>query len=184
MGTCISSEPLPDLVEVARVRRPHGVAGAVLVDVLTDVSGRLAAGAELELLAPPAAPRTVRVAHARRQRATALLTLEGVSDRDRAGELRGAILAIHRSRVPAAPDGTYYHFELLGCRCHDRRLGEIGRVRDLVESPAGLLLELERGEERHLVPFVEEFLDRVDIARREIVLRLPPGLIEECASGS
>ena len=38
------------------------------------------------------------------------------------------------------------------------------------------------GERRLLVPFVDAFLVRVDVAARRIDLDLPPGLVDVCAS--
>ncbi len=86
--------------------------------------------------------------------------------------------------MPAPPAGFYYHYELVGCRCFEAAEGELGEVVDLVEDGGGHLLRIRRGVRELLVPFVEAFLVRVDVERGRIDLRLPPGLVEICASGS
>ena len=58
---------------------------------------------------------------------------------------RKAALEVERSAVPAAPPGTYYHYELLGCRCFDGGR-ELGEVVDLAEDGGGLLLIVADGE--------------------------------------
>jgi 16S rRNA processing protein RimM len=112
-----------------------------------------------------------------------LVRLAGLADRDAVEALRGGILEVERARVPKAPEGTYYHYELLGCRCSDGG-EELGRVVDLEEDGGGLMLIVSDGKRRVPVPFVDRFLKRVDVARGEIELDLPPGLLEACASGS
>jgi 16S rRNA processing protein RimM len=173
-----------DRVVVGAVRRPHGLKGEVLVEVLSDRPERFAPGAELELVQGERR-RVVRVVAARAQGDSLRVAFEGVADRDAAETLRDARLEIARTAVPPAEEGEYYHFELLGCRAFDEREGELGEVVDLVESGAGLLLQVARpGGGRLLLPFVAEFLVRVDREARRIDWRLPEGLVEACASGS
>ena len=55
-------------------------------------------------------------------------------------------------------------------------------MRALHEDGGGLLLEVESGERRLLVPFVDAFVVKIDVAARRIDLDLPPGLVDVCAS--
>ena len=175
---------LPERVTVGRVLRPHGVRGEMVVAVLSDVPGRFAPGNKLLMareeggLAEP-----VVVESERPHKGGAVIRLAGVEDRDRVEELRGRWLEVERSEVPAAPPGTYYHFELLGGRCFDGGR-ELGEVVDLAEDGGGLLLIVADGERRVPVPFVAGFLREIDVAAGRIELDLPPGLIEVCASRS
>ncbi len=177
---------LPETVAVGRVLKAHGVQGEVMVEAISDVPGRLAPGRSLLLVREGEPARTVEVAASRPHKTGMLVRFVGVDDRDEAGELRGAWLEVPRSQVPEAPEGTYYHYELLGCRCVD--LGgsgtDLGEVVDLIEDGGGLLLIVSDGERRIPVPFVQAFLRRVDVAGARIELDLPPGLLETCASRS
>lgn len=183
----------PDAVLVGRVLRPHGVRGEVMVAVFSDAPDRFAPGRSLLVTDEEARPlgplgglgqpARLTVTAFRPVKAGGLVRFEGVDDRDRAAGLRGTWLAIERSAVPPAPPGTYYHYELLGCRCSAG--GEdLGVVADLVEDGGGLLLILEKEGRRLPVPFVQSFLCKVDIAGGSIELDLPQGLIEACESTS
>jgi 16S rRNA processing protein RimM len=200
MSSKSSRTDLPETVLVARVLRPHGVRGEVAVELLTDVADRLAPGSRLLLADGDAVPRAVPglpaelvVTGRRPQKTGFLVRFEGIEDRDRADLLRGAWFAVPRERVPEAPTGTYYHYELLGCRCRDSGR-DLGVVVDLEENGGGLLLIVEgheggqgpTGEKSRQVPipFVQSFIREIDVAKGTIDLELPPGLLETCASTS
>ena len=174
---------LPERVTVGRVLRPHGLRGEVVVEVLSDVPGRLDRGSRLLASREEAAVRTLTVAASQPHKSGARVRFEGIDDVDSAEALRGLRLEVERSQVPAAEPGTYYYYELLGCRCSDGGK-DLGEVVDLVEDGGGLLLIVADGERRIPVPFVESFLREVDVAQGRIALELPPGLLEACASRS
>ena len=183
----------PDRIAVGRVLRPHGLKGEVVVEVLSDVPGRLDPGERLLASRPVAAGkesplRTLTVASSQPHKTGARVRFEGITDVDGAETLRNLTLELEMSQVPPAEPGTYYYFELLGCRCSDFGKSEggedLGEVVDLVEDGGGLLLIVSNGDHRVPVPFVERFLRGVDVAGKRIDLELPPGLLETCASRS
>jgi 16S rRNA processing protein RimM len=182
---------LPERVVVGRVLRPHGLQGEVVVQVLSDVPGRLdpgkcliaSRGLESEPGAKSEQVSRLTVAASQPHKTGARVRFEGVGDCDAAEALRGLTLEVERSEVPVAEPGTYYYYELLGCRCHDGER-DLGEVVDLVEDGGGLLLIVADGEQRVPIPFVKSFLREVDVKEGRIVLDLPPGLLETCASRS
>lgn len=174
---------LPERVAVGRVLRPHGIRGEIVVEVLSDVPDRLAPGRTLIASWQGRPSRNLTVEAQRPHKSGALVRFAGIDDRDRAEELRDALLEVDRSQVPAAPEGTYYWYQLLGCRC--RVAGEdLGEVTDLLEDGGGLLLVVSGGERQVPIPFVRSFLKEVDVERGRIELDLPEGLLEACASRS
>lgn len=173
-----------DRVVVARVRRPHGLRGEVAVEVLTDVAERLAAGALVELEAAGGERRTVRIEAVRQAGTGLLVRLSGCADREDAEALRGATLQVAAGSVPPAPEGSFYYFELVDCVCEDRQRGELGRVVEVLEDGGGLLLRVAGEEHELLVPFVDAYLKRVDVAAGRIEVELPEGLVDVCASPS
>jgi len=179
---------LPERVTVGRVLKPHGLRGDVVVEVLSDVPDRLAPGSRLAAVADPEAPAAgaieLEVAASRAHGAGRLLRFAGRDGRDAIEELRGLWLTVERAAVPAPPAGTYYHYQLVGCRVRDAEAGDLGEVVDLVEDGGGLLLLVSDGARQVPVPFVASFLTEVDVASGRIELALPPGFLEACASRS
>jgi len=169
----------------------------VAVESFSDVEDRFAPGAVL-LARPRAGSAAGRpglerltIDSVRPHRGALLIRFAGVEDRDAADALRGAVLEVPREAVPAPPEGTWYHFQLVGCRCRDARLGELGEVTAVLEDGGGVLLVVEgavegpQGERRRLlIPFVRAFVREVAPEEGRIELDLPEGLIEACASTS
>lgn len=158
------------------------------MEVLSDVAERFAPGSELLVGRPRAKPGSeaalegrLVVAATRGHRGDLLVRFEGLEDRGAAEELQGALLEIERSAAAQPSDGEYFHYQLLGCRCRDRRSGDLGEVVDLIEDGGGLILVVEGAGRRVPVPFVASFLVEIDVGAGQIELDLPPGLVETCA---
>jgi 16S rRNA processing protein RimM len=171
---------LPELVEVGRILRPHGVRGELVVESWSEHEGRFVPGEVL--LSATGTP--LELAAVRRHHGRLLVRLQGVDDPDQAERLRGVVLRVRRDQVPPPPDGSYYHFELIGCRVEDLHSGPLGVVAGVVEDGGGELLRVARGGGELLLPFVSAFLVRVDVEGRLIEVKLPEGLLETCASTS
>ncbi len=178
-------DDLPETISVGRVLRPHGVRGEVAVEVLSDVPGRFKKGSRVMGIREGSPPSSLVVAAGRVHKSGAVVRFEGCDSREQAEELRGLDLEVSRSEVPKAPQGTYYHFELLGCRCRDTGSDqELGRVVEVLEDGGGLILVVEGEGRRVPVPFVKDLLREVDVAAGRIEVELPEGLLETCASPS
>jgi len=178
------ARPLPDMVVVGRVTGVRGLKGDLVVEVLSDVPGRLDAGARLAMVLPQGGRREAQVVSATEHPRGAVLRLRGIEDRDAALALRGATFEIPRPAAPERAAGTYFEYELIGCVCVDRSAGELGVLEDVIENGGGQLLRIVGARGVLLVPFVESFLEQVDVAARRIALRLPDGLVETCVSRS
>ncbi len=172
------------MVLVGRVRRAHGLLGEVVTEILSDVPERFAPGSRLLAARPGQPPRPLTVLRCRPHQGVALVTFEAVADRNAAEALAGCELVVAASEVPDAKLGEYFYFQLIGCRCLDRRAGALGEVVDVVEDGGGLLLVVEGPEGTLPIPFVRSFLQRVDVEEGVIELELPAGLVETCASRS
>lgn len=178
-----SAQERSERVIVGRVRRAHGLHGDVAVEVHSDVEERFAVGARLWLARPGVEAESVQIEHRRPFKGGWLIRFAGFGDRDVAEAARGAWLEVDRRDVPPAEEGTWYHFEIIGCRCVEPSYGDLGIVRDLIEDGGGLLMRLESdGGREILVPFVRAFLRHVDVEGRRIEVTLPQGLVETCTS--
>ena len=173
-----------DFVLVGHVRKPHGVRGEVLIEVLSDDPDRFHPGAEMIVVGPAFARRVLSISTVRPHGGGLLILFEGLEDRDEVGVLRGADLMVDAKEVREPPEGTYYYFDLIGRICTDRRAGALGEVVAVHEDGGGLLLELRDDSRTVLVPFVREYLVSITKTEGPIEFDLPEGLLEVCVSRS
>jgi 16S rRNA processing protein RimM len=169
----------PELLLVGRVHRPHGLKGEVSVEVLTAFPQRLHPGLEVIWQRDVEAARRLVLCGARPHGERLLLCFEGVGDADSARALCGGDLSVMGTDAVPAPEGFYYSHEIRGFACLDREGRPLGLAAGVEESPAGPLLTvaLPSGKEA-LVPFVAEYVVRIDREGRRIELDLPAGLLD------
>jgi len=168
-------------VRVARIGKPHGIRGEVTVQVLTDSPGdRFVLGAEFDVEPPSHGNLPVRaltVRSARWNKDILVLGFEEVSDRNRAEELRGAMLFLNTEEDDDNDDEGWYEHELVGLEVRvDGKA--VGTVAALQLMPAQDLLVVDTPGGEVLVPFVEEIVPEVDVEGRFVVVVPPPGLFE------
>jgi 16S rRNA processing protein RimM len=165
------------LVVVGRIGRPHGVRGAVTIEVRTDEpDSRFAPGSVLQCDSGARLCVSTSTWHSGRL----LVTFDGYPDRTAVEQLRGQVLRVERSEGehPEDPE-EFYDTALVGCQVFDQDGSAIGVVADVVHLPAQDMLVLATPEERELlIPFVEAIVPTVDTAQGRIVIDPPPGLLE------
>lgn len=176
-----SAEP-GDRVIVGRVLSAHGIRGELKIESLSDNPERFGSGARVRAGSTMEIPRTLEIASSRPHKKHLLVRFVGIEDRSAAEELRGSELFVLQQEVPEPPEGSWYHYQLEGCRVVDRKRGELGVVRKVMEDGGGEILEVQGPERTVLIPFVDPFLRRVDVDEGIIEMDLPEGLVETCGS--
>jgi 16S rRNA processing protein RimM len=156
-------EPV-DRLEVGRVVKPHGLRGEVVVAAVTNHPERFATGATLHV---DGVEHTIVSSRPHQDRW--LVQFDGVSDRDAAERIRGAVLTA--PPLGDAPDGEVWVHDMIGADVVDRAGATVGRVASVEANPAHDLLVLESGA---LVPIV--FI--VEQQPGRIVVDVPEGLLE------
>ncbi len=166
------------LVVVGRIGRPHGIRGAVSIEVRTDepdrrfaVGAHLVSDAGLDLVVTSSTWHSGRL----------LLTFQGYDDRTAVEQLRNQILSVDRpdDEQPDDPQ-EFYDSALVDCHVVDSDDAEIGTVTEVAHLPAQDMLVIRTPDDREiLVPFVADFVPSVDIANKRIVITPPDGLLDE-----
>ncbi len=170
---------------VGQVVRPHGLTGELVVEPITTNPDRFAVGQRFEARLKSGERLAVEVADARPLGRRLGIRLQECRSRTEAERFRGAELTVDRSDCPVLEAGQVYQFELLGCRCWDRTLGDLGTVVEVVEGGGGwLLLVASEADTKLLLPFVAAFLDEIDLPGHRLSWNLPAGLVETCRFGS
>ncbi|TSE00136.1 ribosome maturation factor RimM [Skermania sp. ID1734] len=166
---------------VGRVAKSHGVRGELVVEIRTDEpEQRFVVGTTMRARMPRSAQINEYVIESVREHSgRLLLTLHGITDRNAADALRGALFVIDSADLPPSDDpDEFYDHELEGMTV---RLGdgtEVGTVTEVLHSAAGELLSVHtHGDREVLIPFVTAIVPVV--SRTDgIVIDPPEGLLE------
>ena len=167
-------------VVVGRVAKAHGIRGELAVDVRTDSpEERFAPGAVVAARLRDGTIRPLTLTTARPHGERLIVRFDEVPDRTAAELLRGALLVADTASLPPTDDpDEFYDHELEGLKAVLTDGTEVGVVKEVVHSPAGELLAIQRAEDEVLVPFVREIVPEVDIKGGRVVLDPPEGLLD------
>lgn len=176
-----SDQKADQLVAIGKVIKPHGVRGEVRVEVLTDFPERYEETEEVHLIPPPsgaareAPPGIWRlpVESTRAHHGRMLVKLKGVDTMDRADCLRNFLLAVPQDELVELEEGEYWHWQLEGLEVLTPEGQRLGKLREVLTTPAHDLycVATEKGE--LLVPAVDEYIHEVDLAKGRIIVTVP-----------
>ena len=158
-------------VPLAEIARPHGVKGELRLRLFNKSSDTLLGQEEVLVRLADGVEHEVSVERARRADDAILMKLYSVDDRDRAEELRGALVCVRRRDFEDAEPGEFYAIDIVGA---DVKLtGErIGTVAEIVTYPSVevLLVHADDGKGDWEVPLTEMYIARVDVEGRLVEL--------------
>jgi len=111
-----------------------------------------------------------------------VLKFAGVDTIDAAEALKGAELQLPRSERAELEPGWTYLSDLVGCAVFDCGR-EVGKIVDVAFGAGEAPLLVVRGDAQagklpYEIPFAEEFLERVDVERKQVRMKLPEGLLD------
>jgi 16S rRNA processing protein RimM len=106
------------------------------------------------------------------------IKLRGVDDLSQADSLTGSDVFIPEDSLKPAEVGEYYVFQLKGCSVLNLEGEVVGKVVDVLSVPWNDLLVIEKEGREILVPFHESICKQVDLAKKEIRIDPPAGLLD------
>jgi 16S rRNA processing protein RimM len=181
-----------DAIEVGRIVDAWGIQGGIKVQPFSSDPQALFSSRRwfLQLPASPSPkgvgkspasplPRLLKITEAREQGTVVVARAQEVPDRNAAEALRGARIFISRQSFPTAKDGEYYWIDLIGLAVVNREGEALGTVTDLLDTGVHCVLRVQRpdapaaakgDEAERLIPFVDAYVDSVDLAGRRITV--------------
>jgi len=171
-------EERPEYVIAGRFGRPRGVSGEININPLTDNPGRFHMEETFWIESDSGFTKLDFVTF-RFISGKPVAKIGSVNSREQAGLLTNKYLYIRSTDLGKLPEGSYYHFDLIGCRVINKDNRELGRVCNVESYPANDVWVIESKDgERYLFPVVEQFIDKVDIEARLIVINPPEGIFD------
>ena len=162
-----------DLVLMAVVKEPYGLAGGIKLHVFSDDPLALQDFDEWWIAAPAAKPAWKKVVPEEfgLRGGGYVARLPGIDDRDRAFGLKGWQVAVARSAFAPSGEGEYYWADLIGLAVVNREGVVLGKVVDLLDLGPHQVFKVQgEGRPETLIPFVAVYVDKVDVAGGSITV--------------
>ena len=178
--------PMPsDAVEVGRVMGAWGIKGGIRVKPFAADPQALFASKRWFLRPPEGArhagakvlavPVSLRIVTAKEHGDGVVATAYELADRNAAEALKGAAVFVSRASFPTPDEGEFYWIDLIGLQVHNRAGASLGTVIGLIETGPHCVLRIQPTDtrteaEEMLIPFVDAYVDDVDLAARRIAV--------------
>jgi 16S rRNA processing protein RimM len=162
---------------VGKLRRPHGLRGEILMDILTDFPERLLPG---ETVYIGENYRSFNIRTRRPHKGGLLVTFDPYHDPESVGSLRNLLVYVRTDDRPPLPEGEYYHHQLLGLHVLSDEGQSLGHLIKILDTGANdvYVVRPESGSEI-LLPAIDSVILNIDLERGEILVHLLPGLLPE-----
>jgi 16S rRNA processing protein RimM len=177
-------------VTLAVVIKTQGRRGEVASELHTDVPGRFQRGMRLWALLKDGERREVTVEDLWPHKSFLVLKFEGIESLSDAELLVKSELQLPLAERATLEPGWTYLSDLIGCTVFDGAR-EIGAIEDVQFGAGEAPLLVVRGESQktgaklpYEIPFAEAFLEKLDLERKEVRMKLPEGLLEVNAKSS
>jgi 16S rRNA processing protein RimM len=177
-------------ITLAVVIKTQGRCGEVAVELHTDIPGRFRQEMRLWALAKDGQRSEVTVEDLWPHKNFLVLKFQGVETINDAEPMVGAELQVPRKERAQLEPGWTYLSDLVGCTVFDgpREIGEIEDVQfGAGEAPLLVVRDKDtdtdtnkdkRSKLPYEIPFADAYLEKLDLERKQVRMKLPEGLLE------
>ena len=168
-----------EVFRVGKFIKPHGLKGEITAVFETDIFS----GADIDYLVcniegifVPFFIENVRSKNG----LNAIITLEDIDSEKKAQRFSGLDAYLSRELMSDRQEDNLYSWNyFIGFEVFDVNYGRLGRIEEVDDNTINTLFIVRDGENEHLIPAVEEFIESIDSALNILTLKTPEGLIEQ-----
>ena len=161
-------------IALGRLGAPFGVRGWLHVDSHTQPPTQLLEYPQWGLRFANGERQVRHVASGRAHGKGLVAHLQGLTDRDAAAALTGAMIEVERSRLPAPKEREYYRTDLVGLAVSNLEGVPLGVVSHFVDTPGAAVMVVKSGDgSEHWVLAHPKHLRKVDLAARTVLVDWP-----------
>ncbi|MGV8025077.1 MAG: ribosome maturation factor RimM [Anaerolineaceae bacterium] len=165
-GSPKKGEPL--FLSIGKIRKPHGVRGELLVEVLTEFPERIKPEKKVFIGENKIEQQIETV---RFQNDALLIKFKGIQDRDEAGLLRNELIFIQAANLPKLAENEYYYHDLLNMQVKTEEGELLGSVNDILETGANEVLVVTQEGKEYLFPFIKQVIVAVNKEDNVILIK-------------
>jgi 16S rRNA processing protein RimM len=167
----------PEYLVVGHLRRPHGVLGEIVMEVLTDFPERLKPC--LEVFLGDSHKRMV-ITNSRHHNEGLLIKFQDIETPEIAGLYRNQLVFVTTADRPILPNGQYYHHELIGFAVIDEDNKPVGKLMEIIQTGANDVYVVRQANGKEvLLPVIPSVIIAMETDAHIIRVRILPGLVDD-----
>lgn len=170
---------MTDYITVGKIATSFGIRGEVKVIPYTDFPERFAQTKRL-FLCKKDFFREVEIETVNYSGEYIIVKLMGIDSPEEAAEYRNALLQVPREDLWPLPEGSYYHFQIVGLTVFTVDRLFLGQVVDILETGCNdvYVVRDDKGKE-YLLPALKDVVKEIDLEKGLMFVQPLPGLFEE-----
>lgn len=163
----------PVFLAIGILRKPHGIKGEVVLELLTDFPERVTKGKKVYL---GEGYQVSTIKSVRNSNRGLLLGLEEVDNREKAQELRNKVVYIRTREIPDLPSGKFYHHQVIGLAVFKNDKTRLGIVSDIITTGSNDVYVIKPDDENEkeiLLPAIASVILKIDLKNGIMVVNPP-----------
>ena len=165
-------------ITIARIVRPRGNKGEVLVESFTDFPDRFDNLEEVWLEFEDGRLQKTALESTWEHKGRRILKFAVSDTISSAEKLVGCLVQIPREQAVRLPAGTYFDHDLIGCTVEDIHGKRLGFVQDILRISGNNQLVVKGRDREFLIPAVESICTEISVEKKRILVDPPEGLMD------
>lgn len=165
---------MKDYIQIGKIVNTHGIKGHVKVIPLTDDNKRFEA---LEKIYLEGTDEEFQIEKVWYNKTFVMLKFKGYDNINDVIRLKDRLILIHKSDAVELPEDTYFIHELIGIEVYTTAGVKLGAITKVLQPGANDVYVVKNEEKEYLIPAVKQFVKKVDLHDRKIIIEPIEGLI-------
>jgi 16S rRNA processing protein RimM len=170
-GSPIHGEPV--FLAIGILRKPHGIKGELLMELLTDFPERITKGKKVYL---GEEHDQVLINSARNSNTGLLIHLDNVESREAAVKLHNIVVYVRCDEIPILPIGSFYHNQIIGLIVCEVNGTQLGKIIDIITTGSNDVYVIKpegENEKEILLPAISSVILETDLKKGIMIVNLP-----------
>jgi 16S rRNA processing protein RimM len=169
--------PLDDYYEIGFILKPHGLKGAVSIQLDVDQPAQYQ---EMESVIVRIGENLVPffISSLQISGDKGIMQLEDIINIEAATELKSCALMLPTEVLPKLEDGKFYFHEVIGYQVVDEHSGPLGIIENVLSGGNQDLISMKYKGVEVLIPIADDIVLRAEHATKQMMVKLPDGLLE------
>jgi len=168
-----------DYIFVGKIGKSLGRDGSLTIVPLTSFPERFANMKSFFLTKEKKTPYELTVEKIDINESRITVKFKEISSEEKAKELTGYRITVHKKERFKLPEDNYYIEDLLQCEMYDQNDDLVGKMKDIIEQSSNDIYVVDYKGKDVLIPAISQFIKEIDIENKRIKASLIDGMLPD-----